>query len=546
MSIILRPHQTASLEAIKEGFLSGASRLLIDACVGSGKSLTIVATAQWAIALGWRVLVVTHVRELVEQVAAAARSMGLRAGINAAALGERTWRGSFIVAAIQSVFRNGRSFGPIDLLIIDEVHMVPHGEMGMYRQLIRDLGVQRIVGLTGTPFRLNGGSLVEGEGALFERIVYTYPIIQGIRDGYLAPAFSATVDDAMDVSNLKTSQGEYTGSSQDRQTIAMMNSHLAQLRVLGADRKRWLIFEASTKAAKAMTARMNEWGIPTGIVLGTTPHAERTATIAAYRAGRLRALVNVSALTTGFDVPDVDLLVMRRATQSLGLYVQMIGRGLRTIGGNIDASIAAGKADCLVCDYASNISKHGALDFLRPKETTSKLVSCDACRARVPAAAMKCWACNEPMTKNCPACLQPIQKGLLDCPHCKHDMRVGGGSEGDGPKPANLLERPSGAALIASYKTGAAREGGWLPVRRVWEQDGVTTVATEDAQLVVDGVLQGYVDKARWVRVAASGEVDAVLLPNGSSRTSVLQVTVGAGGVVQLPVPMPQVVDAAA
>lgn len=78
-----------------------------------------------------------------------------------------------------------------------------------------------------------------------------------------------------------------------------------------------------------------------------------------------------------------------------------------------------------------------------------------------------------------------------------------------------------------------------MPKHRVWEQEGVTTVVTEDAQLVVDGMLQTYVDKARWVRVDAAGTVDAVLIPNGSSRTSVLQVTVGTGGAVQLPVPMP-------
>lgn len=537
MPVRLRPNQTAAVKSVFDGLGAGLLRILIDSCVASGKSLTIAEIGRLANQCGLRVLVVTHVRELVEQVAAAGEALGLRVGVNAAALGRRDWRGPFIVAAIQSVFRNGRSFGPIDMLIIDEVHMVPHGDMGMYRQLIRDLGVQRIIGLTGTPFRLNGGSLVDGEGALFQKITYTYSILDGIRDGYLVPAFSATVDDTIDDSKLKVSQGDYTPGSQDAQLIALIDSHLAQLRLIGADRKRWLIFEASTKAAKAMTKRMNEWGIPTGLVLGTTPHAERVATIAAYRAGRLRALVNVAALTTGFDVPDVDMLVMRRATQSLGLYVQMIGRGLRTIGGNIETSIAAGKADCLVCDYAENISRHGVLDFLRPKDTPSRFVSCESCRARVPAAAMKCWSCDEPMTKNCPACLEPIRKGLLDCPLCGHDMRTGG-SEGDAPKGQKLLERPSGAALIASYKTGSAREGGWLPVRWVGNQGGVVTVATADSQHVITGPLQEYVDKARWIRVV-DGQVDAMLLKNGSSLNSVLQVTLGAAGVVQLPVPMP-------
>lgn len=544
--MILRRHQEAARDAVYDSFRAGLMRVLLHMCVASGKSLTIAEITRVANMLGWRVLILSHVRELVEQVATALAVLKLPVGINAASLHQRVWRGQNIVAAIQSVYNNGRSFGPIDLLIIDECHLIPFGEMGMYRQIIRDLGVQRIVGLTGTPFRLQGGRLDQGEGALFEKTVYNYSLLDGIYDKYLVQPLSVTVDDKIDASGLKVSKGEFTGSSQDAQMLALMNSHVAQMRVIGADRKRWLIFEASTKAAKAMTARMNEWGIPTGLVLGTTPHAERTATIAAYRAGRLRALVNVAALTTGFDVQEVDLVVMRRKTMSLGLFIQMLGRGMRTVGGNLESSIAAGKADCLILDYADNIGTHGPIDLIRPKETISKLVSCDACRARVPAAAMKCWACDEPMTKNCPACLQPIQKGLLDCPLCGHDMRVGGGDEDAAPKGQKLLERPSGAALIASYKPGAAREGGWLPVRRVWEQDDVVTLATESGQVTLPEAFAAYGKAARWIRLSAEGAVDAVLIPNGSSRTSVLQVTVGAAGVVQLPVPMPSpVADAA-
>lgn len=545
MTIILRHNQIAAVDAVEDAFRAGIMRPLVDSCVGSGKSLGMAETARRAIERGERCIIASHTRELVEQNATACDKLGLRVGINADALGERTWRAPVISASIQSIYNHAQSFGPIANLIVDECDLIPHSEAGMYRALHRGLGYPRMSGWSGTTFRLQGGSLVEGEGAPFERVVYRYSILDGIRDGILVPAFSAPADDKIDVSKLRVAQGEYTGASQDAQMIAAIDNHIAQMIYFGRDRQKWLLFEASAKAAKAMVQRMNEWGVPTGLVLGTTPAGERAAAIQAYRIGRLRALVSINALGVGFDVQGTDMIVMRRRTKSLRIYIQHIGRGLRTIGGNIEASIAAGKADCLVLDFAGNIDAHGPLDFIRPKETKSKLVSCESCGKRNAGAAMKCWACNEPMTKNCPACLQPIQKGLLDCPHCKHDMRVGGGSEGDGPKPANLLERPSGAALIASYKTGAAREGGWLPVRRVWEQDGVVTVATDAAQIVVDGVLQGYVDKARWIR-CSEGRVDAVLIPNGSSRTSVLQVTVGLNGVVQLPVPMPQVVEAAA
>jgi DNA repair protein RadD len=519
--VVLRPNQIEAADAVEEAFRAGIRRPLVDSCVGSGKSLVMAELARRAWERGERSIIGSHTRELVEQNAAACRALGLQCGINAASLGERTWRAPVISAAIQSVYKNAGSFGPIGLFLGDEAHLWPHSEAGMYRALVRDLGNPRAAGLSGTVFRLQGGSLVEGEGAPFDKVVYRYSIVDGIRDGYLVPAFSVAADDKMDPAKLKTRQGEFTGESQDAQMIAAIDNHVAQMIHHGRERRAWLVFEASTKAAKAMTARMNEWGVPTGLVLGETPAGERAATIQAYRAGRLRALVNVAALTTGFDVQQCDMLVMRRATKSLGLYLQMTGRILRTIGGNISASVAAGKPDAIVLDFAGNIDTHGPLDFIRPKETKASLVSCESCGKRNSTAAAKCWACDEPMTKLCPACLCSVAKGILDCPECGHDMRTGGG--GEARKPAALLETPSGAALIASYKPGAERAGGWLPIRRAWEKDGVATVAGLEGAWVLPAALSGLGAEARWVRLGASGSVEGLLVPNGSSRSSIRQ-----------------------
>ena len=490
--------------------------------------------ARRAIERGERVIIGAHTRELVEQNAIACRALGLTCGINAAALGERCWRAPVISAAIQSVYRAAQSFGPISLFLGDEAHLWPHAESGMYRGLVRDLGVQRAAGFSGTVFRLQGGSLVEGEGAPFERVVYRYSILDGIRDGYLVPAFSVAADDKLDPAKLKTRQGEYTGDSQDAQMLSLMDNHIAQMVHHGANRRAWLCFEALTKAARAMVERLKQWGVPAGLVLGETPAGERAASIAAYRAGRLRCLVNVAALTTGFDVQEVDMLVMRRATKSLGLYIQMTGRLLRTIGGNIEASERAGKADGIVLDFAGVIDAHGPLDFIRPKETPSRLVSCEACNKRNAVAAMRCWSCDEPMTKLCPACLGCVAKGVLDCPTCGYDMRTGGA--GTERKAAALLETPSGAALIASYKTGAERMGGWLPIRRAWEREGVHSVCTDRGEVfAMPAALQAYAVEARWLR-AAEGVVDAVLVPNGANRSSVRQYGADGGMLV---VPMP-------
>lgn len=540
MTVTLRYNQVEAADAVEDAFRAGINRPLVDSCVGSGKSLTMAELARRAIVRGERVIIGAHTRELVEQNAAACRDLGLQVGINAAALNERCWRAPVISAAIQSVYKNAHNFGPVQLFLGDEAHLWPHAESGMYRGLVRDLGVQRAAGFSGTVFRLQGGSLVEGEGAPFEKVVYRYGILDGIRDGYLVPAFSAPAADKIDPAKLRTRQGEYTADSQDAQMLALMDSHICQMIHHGAQRRAWLCFEASTKAAKAMTERLNAWGIPTGLVLGETPAAERAMTIAAFRAGRLRCLVNVAALTTGFDVQEVDMLVMRRRTKSLGLYIQMVGRLLRTIGGNIQMSILRGKADGLVVDFAGNIDQHGPLDFLRPKETKASLVSCDACGNRNPVAARNCWSCDDPMMKLCPACLESVQKGTLDCPHCQHDMRVAGGEP---RKAAALLETPSGAALIAAYKTGAERLGGWLPIRKAWEKDGGSWVLTVNGDAFqLPEVLAAHAVDARWIRVS-DGTLAGLLVPNGASRNSVRQY--GLGGEFLI-VPMPGVVEAAA
>lgn len=533
MSITLRPNQIAAVDAIENAYRAGINRPLVDSCVGSGKSLVFAELARRAWERGERTIICAHTRELVEQNAAACSSLGLQVGINAAALGVAVWRAPVISASIQSVYKYANRFGPVQNIATDEAHLTPHSESGMYREFHRGFPGSRFPGASGTVFRLQGGSLVEGEGAPFDRVVYTYSILDGIRDGYLVPAFSARADDKMDVAKLRTRQGEFTGDSQDAQMIGLMDNHIAQMIHHGADRRAWLCFEASTKAAKAMTERLQQWGVAAGLVLGETPAGERAATIEAFRRGQVRCLVNVAALTTGFDVQEVDLLVMRRRTKSLGLYIQMTGRLLRTIGGHIDKSMAAGKADGLVLDFAGNIDAHGPLDFIRPKDTAARLVSCDACGKRNAGAAARCWACDEVMTKICPACLVNVAKGTLDCPHCNHDMRIG---ESDGtPRKHDLLETPSGAALIASFAPRKALDG-WTPIRKAWDRDGVAMV--DDANGVrwtLEGALAAHAPDARWIRSDAGGTL-ALLKPNGASRNSVLHVT--ADGKV-MPVPMP-------
>jgi DNA repair protein RadD len=135
--ITLRPHQIAAADAVEDAWRIGVERPLVDACVGSGKSLIMAELARRGWQRGERSIILAHTRELVMQNAEACRKLGLQCGINAAAIGERTWRAPVISAAIQSVYRNAAAFGPIGNIFIDESHLLPHSEQGMYREFLR-------------------------------------------------------------------------------------------------------------------------------------------------------------------------------------------------------------------------------------------------------------------------------------------------------------------------------------------------------------------------------------------------------------------------
>lgn len=527
MTYTPRRHQTQCADAIDKAFREGITHPVVNMCVGSGKSIAMATTALRNWQRGERTIILSHRQELVSQDKKACDIVGVPCGVNAAKLGERVWRSPVISAMINSVHANANAFGPVQNILIDECHLVPHSEAGMYRAFLRGFPGARVVGYSGTPFRLQGGSLIGPEGALFQQEVFRYDITDGIRDLYLVPGFSAQAVDKVDESQLKKTAGEYTAASQDTQMIALMDSHICQMKFGGADRRSWLVFEASQKAALAMVERLNAWGIPAAVIIDKTKN--RAAIIDAFNAGTIRALVNVESLTTGFDSQRIDLVCFRRRTTSLGLYIQMCGRGLRTIGGNLETSIAAGKSDCLYYDFAGLIDAHGALDFIRPKDTQVSLVTCDSCDKRNAGAAMRCWNCDAPMTKLCPACLEPVAKGTLDCPHCPHDMRAGPREEG---KAAKLLDTPSGAALISAYRPVAAKEGGWLPVRKAWrDESGLVSVDTDSERIQLSEALRPFGEKIKWIRTDGT-----VLVPNGASRTSVIQVDISGKSMV---VPMP-------
>ena len=212
----LRPYQEAALQALDAYWERGGGHPLRYS-PPPPKSV-LIAKLIAGIAARYpvlRALVLVHLRELVEQNLAHLVRVwpGAPVGINSAGLGRRDWRAPFVLANIQSVWRTPQLLGRRDLVMVDEAHLVPHAGDGMYRSLIDGLRelepAMRVCGFTATPYRLDSGRLDEGEGKLFDDVVFNYGIAEGIRDGWLSPLTSKATASGIDVAGVAVRGGEF-------------------------------------------------------------------------------------------------------------------------------------------------------------------------------------------------------------------------------------------------------------------------------------------------------------------------------------------------
>ena len=401
----LRPYQQDAVARVIAHFKRSSDPAAVVLPTGSGKSLVIADLARRA---RGRVLVLAHVRELVEQNHAKYEAYGMNADIYSAGLNIRRSERQVVFASVQSVVKALPRFatGEFTLLIIDECHRVampnerartlpqaPGGvrrqkHSGMFAQVIaalRDANSQlKVLGLTATPYRLGQGFIYHrhyhgkvcgGEDCFFKVCVFEQPLRLMVKQGYLCPPIRVDVAiEGYDFSKIAPSaQGHYAESDlqkvvgEHRATPGIVRDITAR----AAGRKGVMIFAATVLHAEEIIALLPE--AEAACITGKTPLRERAQLIERFKAQDIRYLVNVAVLTTGFDAPHVDVIAVLRPTASIGLYQQIIGRGLR---------LAQDKKDCLVLEYAGNPWDIYAPEVGEPApapDTEPVQVPCPAC-----------------------------------------------------------------------------------------------------------------------------------------------------------------------
>lgn len=432
----LRPYQQAAVDAVYEHLRGKETNPCIVLPTGTGKSVVIAKIVRDAVT-NWngRVLILAHVKELLEQNAAKIRLLcpDIPVGIFSAGLKSRDTRENVIVAGIQSVHDKACELGAFDLVLIDEAHLIAPDGDGMYRTFLNDMKIVnpnvRLIGLTATPYRLKGGLICQPDNLLNE-VCYEAGLKEMILQGYLAPLTSKAGRAAAKLDDLHIRGGEFINDeiAAAMDTEELVASACREIAELTRDRKSVLVFTTSVEHCRHVAEKLAAYsGMECGIVTGSTSQGERAELIARFKGEQvpddffsfkkpLKFLANVNVLTTGFDAPNTDCVVLLRPTNSAGLLVQMAGRGTRL-------SPETGKTDCLLLDYGENILRHGPLDMI-------------AVRDKTPGG-------GEAPAKTCPDCQALIHAAYRSCPECGYDF----------PEPTSNLSQSASTAGVLSGQT---------------------------------------------------------------------------------------------
>lgn len=422
----LRDYQEYGVQAIIDYFAQGNTGDPVVAMpTGTGKSLVIAEFVKRVCTMwpGQRIIMLTHVKELIEQNYDKLMVVWptAPAGIYSAGVGRKETQYPVTYAGIQSIYRVAEQFTHVDLILVDECHLIPKKSNTMYRKFIDFLRKVnpnlKVIGLTATPYRVGMGMITDDDGLftdvccdMCELEVFNWFFDQG----YLATLVPKSTETQIDLTGVGTQQGDFKqGELQDATDQDYITKAAVDEMVMHANqeqRKHWLIFGTGIEHVEHIVTEIQERGISATSVHSKMTTEERDANIKAFLDGEVTALVNNGILTTGFDAPFVDMLGILRATKSPGLWVQILGRGTRpyyaegydltTQQGRLDAIAYSEKPNCLVLDFAGNTKRLGPInDPVLPKAKgkgggKAPVRECERCNVMFHASLQICPQCG--------------------------------------------------------------------------------------------------------------------------------------------------------
>lgn len=405
----LRPRQQLLVSAAQDAFRAGHRAVLIQAPTGFGKTVLFSHVARLAADSGKRVLIVAHRRELIRQASNKLVDAGMPHGIIAPDHPETD--DAVQVGSVQTLARRLDRLPAFDLIILDECH---HAVAGQWADLLEAQPSAFILGLTATPERLDGRGLGRDAGGCFDILIPGPQIPEIITDGYLVSSRVYAPAVALDLSNVRTQGGDFdAGSAADAvDTPTITGDAIEHARRFAPDRAT-IAFCTTVRHAENVARAARAAGIRAVCAHGGMRQDERDAAITGLATGSVQILTCCDLISEGLDIPNVGVIILLRPTQSLGLFTQQIGRGLRPVyapgfdldmvDGRLAAIAASNKPTLIILDHVGNVHRHGlpdtprqwSLDSRKRKDRGDAVPAMERCP--------QCYAVQRP-AKSCVSC----------------------------------------------------------------------------------------------------------------------------------------------
>lgn len=365
-SVTLRSYQEECVSRIWESRALTGNELVI-LPTGAGKSIVI---ADLAHRFNQDILILQPSKEILEQnYEKLCRYVNpSEIGIYSASMGEKDIK-RYTLATIQSVYKIPEQFKHIKLMVIDEAHGLNPKSTGMYKSFHSAIGSPKIIGLTATPYRLDSMYVDWGQenarivttiklinrmkGFFWSKILFNMSMQELIDMGYLcAPTYiDASVIEQHEVP-LNISRSEFDMVKFDKIMDSREEKIMRAIAYGEAHSKSVLVFCSSVGQAEKFQRKVPG----SAVVTAKTPKKERDQIINDFKNHTIKTVFNVGVLTTGFDHPSLDCIILLRPTRSIMLYVQMVGRGVR---------VAEGKTTCKIIDLTSTVKNMGRVETIR-------------------------------------------------------------------------------------------------------------------------------------------------------------------------------------
>lgn len=385
---------------------------------GAGKSVILCKIIDYFLSKypQYDVAVISHDSEILKQNhAKLVEYMGCNKediGLYSAELGSRTTR-KITVAGIASVYNKTELFEKVGLVLVDECHLVNSENKGMYRSFLAAVKAC-CAGLTATPFRTKQGYIYKNykqlkDEPVFNCVAYDLSSFENynmlVDEGYLSPMISVPAKYRMDTSDIKILGDDFNNKQLDDKfnqkdiTIRIVK-RIVKIGKLN-NRKKWLVFAMNTDHAEEIKLEMLKLG-----VMCETVHSKKKTKkgdyVQDFRDGKYQCLITVNQLTTGTDVPEIDLIADCRPSLSPIYHVQGKGRGGRV-------APWAGKVNCMILDFAGNTRRHGPINDVKIQEPGTKrsgkvidirAKECPNCKSENSIRNRYCDACGEEFARN--------------------------------------------------------------------------------------------------------------------------------------------------